>query len=132
MAVRSFLHRHSTLCGFLAAAGHAALLGYLTRWSWPAVVLAAFSGICIFPRAFYGRAASRALDDSRAAPDSFAAEPGHGGYAPDMADIGTKSIRLEQAYESTKAAASGAYDVSGNADPDALRKFAEEEQREQA
>ena len=38
-----------------------------------------------------------------------------------MADIGTKSIRLEQAYEATKAAAAGAYDVSGNADPDAIR-----------
>jgi hypothetical protein len=75
MVIRSMLHRHSTLFGLLSTAAVAALAGYLTQWSVPVIVLAAIAGVEIFPRAFYGRAASRELDDAPGAQDSFSGQP---------------------------------------------------------
>lgn len=105
--MREILHRNSTLFGFLAAAAVAALLGALTNWSWPVMVFSAFGSVFILPRAFYGKAASRALDEAPATPDSFWAQPGHGELNPDMADIGTKSPNLEPIYEAKRSAAHG-------------------------
>lgn len=101
VAMKPLLHRHSTLFGFLASIVVAFSLGVLTHWVWPIVGLSALAGIFVFPRAFYGRAESRALDKDQASPDSFFAE---GGSSRDMAGIGSKAFMLDEAYNETRLA----------------------------
>ena len=121
------LHRYATPLGLVAAAAIATAAGALTHWSWPVVAVAGIAGISIFPRAFYGWAASQSLDEAPGDPNSLWAQRRRGPYLYDIMSADDKSVQLEQAYLSAQAEARGEVDVTGTADPNAFKKIAGEE-----
>ena len=130
--MRAIAHRHSTLLGFVTSAVIAILLGAITHWSWPVMIFAALAGVCVFPRIFYGRAASAAIDDAPATPGSLLNDPEHrGGRNLDMLDIGSDAFRIERAYNEARLAATAGYEASGKpADPEPFKKLVEEQERD--
>lgn len=124
------LHRYATPLGLAAAATVTVILGAFTHWSWPIMAAAAIAGIWVFPRTFYGRAASRVLDEAPGDPNSLWSLRRRSPYLLDIAGADDKSVQLEQAYLAAQAAARGELDINGNADPNALRKIADEKRGE--
>jgi hypothetical protein len=116
--MKDVFHKHSTLFGLLGSACLALAAGGLTNWNIRAIALAFFIGLLVLPRTFYGWKASAELERlKRAAP---AAAPSFYRFGPpDAAGIGAPAERLSAAYEQAQ-----------DGDPSALRKLAEEEERQ--
>jgi hypothetical protein len=121
--MRALFHAHSTPFGIAASALLAAVAGAFTGWSAPAMLIVFFVLIFVLPRAFYGWAAAKAVDAERVQDDSEHNFPSRF----DGAGLGRHAMELEDAYDEAR---DGGLLPSGlPRDPQALQKFATEEER---
>jgi hypothetical protein len=120
--MRELFHTHSTIFGVVASAMIVALVGAAVNWSPIAMLIAGIASILVFPRAFYGWTAAKALDavHSQTTPPS-----GFGGLRGDQAEIGRRAAELEDAY--IQARDGGLLSNGLPADPRAFEKIAEQE-----